>query len=64
MARKKTDRSVIKLVDKEPDENGISYTPSVYYTVKNKRQTPDKIKLKKFNKYKNRHTDHLETKIK
>lgn len=62
MAKKKTDRLIIKLVDKEPDENGIVHTPSVYWTEKNKRKTTEKLKLSKYNKYKKKHTVHTESK--
>ncbi|MDX1917840.1 MAG: 50S ribosomal protein L33 [Candidatus Caenarcaniphilales bacterium] len=62
MAKKKTDRLIIKLVDKEPDVDGIAYSPSVYWTEKNKRKTTDKLKLKKYNPYKRKHTVHTETK--
>jgi len=61
MAKKKTDRIIIKLVDKQPDEDGKVYPPSVYWTVKNKRKTTDKKKLKKYNKFKMKHTEHIET---
>ncbi len=62
MAKKKSDRIVIKVVDKEPDENGISYSPSVYWTEKNKRNTTGKLKIKKYNPYKRKHTEHTEAK--
>ena len=64
MASKKKDRSIIKLVDKEPDEEGKKYSPSIYYTVKNRKKTPEKLELKKFNKYKNKHTKHKEENVK
>jgi ribosomal protein L33 len=62
MAKKKTDRLVIKLVDKEPGADGKEYPPSVYWTEKNKKNTTTKLKLKKYNRYKKQHTEHTETK--
>lgn len=62
MAKKKTDRLVIKLVDKEPGPNGEYYPTSVYWTEKNKRNTTGKLKLKKYNRYKKTHTEHVEAK--
>ena len=62
MAKKKTDRLIIKLVDKEPGENGEIFSPSVYWTEKNKRNTTTKLSLKKYNKYKRRVTVHTESK--
>ncbi|MFN5539661.1 MAG: 50S ribosomal protein L33 [Candidatus Melainabacteria bacterium] len=62
MAKKKSDRIVIKVVDKEPGPDGVSYTPSIYWTEKNKRNTTTKLKLKKYNRYKKTHTEHTEAK--
>lgn len=62
MAKKKADSQIVKLVDKEPDENGQKVTPSVYYTRKNRKNTPGKLVLKKYNKYKRCHTEHTEVK--
>jgi large subunit ribosomal protein L33 len=62
MAKKKSDRLVIKIVDKEPDANGIVHSPSVYWTEKNKRNTTGKLKLKKYNPFKKVHTEHTESK--
>lgn len=62
MAKKKSDRIVIKVVDKEPDENGQSYPPSIYWTEKNKRNTTAKLKLNKYNPFKRKTTEHTEAK--
>lgn len=62
MAKKKQDRLVIKIVDKEPDENGNLVTPSVYWTEKNKRNKTDKLVLMKYNRHKRKHTLHTEAK--
>jgi len=62
MAKKKSDRIVIKVVDKEPDESGKTYSPSIYWTEKNKRNTTAKLKLKKYNPFKRKTTEHTEAK--
>jgi ribosomal protein L33 len=62
MAKKKTDRIVIKLIDKEAGTDGNSYPPSIYWTEKNKKNTTAKLKLKKYNRYKKAYTEHTETK--
>ncbi|HEY9885893.1 MAG TPA: 50S ribosomal protein L33 [Vampirovibrionales bacterium] len=62
MAKKKTDRIFIKLVDKELGDSGEYFPPSVYWTEKNKRNTTDKLTLVKYNSYKRKHTKHTETK--
>ncbi|MDJ0625133.1 MAG: 50S ribosomal protein L33 [Candidatus Caenarcaniphilales bacterium] len=60
MAKKKKDRLVIKLVDKEPGPNGEYFPPSIYWTKRNKNTA--KLKLKKYNPFKRVHTEHIETK--
>ncbi len=62
MAKKKTDRIIIKVVDKEPDTEGKTYTPSIYWTEKNKKKTTTKLSIKKYNKHKRQHTIHIESK--
>lgn len=62
MAKKKSDRLVIKVVDKEPGADGQAFPPSVYWTQKNKRNTTTKLKLKKYNPFKKKHTEHTEAK--
>lgn len=62
MAKKKGDRIVIKIVDKEADENGQEFPTSVYWTRKNKRNTTEKLEVKKYNKFKRKHTLHKEAK--
>ena len=62
MAKKKNDNIIIKLVDKEPNEDGTACTPSVYWTTKNKKTHTTKMSLMKYNKHKKKHTLHTEAK--
>lgn len=58
---KKNDRIVVKLIDKEPDEDGNPCTPSIYWTIRNKRNG-GKLELNKYNAVKKKHTLHTEAK--
>lgn len=60
MAKKKTDKVVVTLECTEAKEAGVP--PSRYSTIKNKRKHPDKIELKKYNKFLRRVTLHKEIK--
>ena len=62
MAKKKLDRIVVKIVDKEPGEDGQAYSPSVYWTEKNKKNNTTKLTLMKYNRFKRKHTKHTEAK--
>ena len=60
MAKKKTDaRSMVTLECTEAQKEGK--TASRYTTMKNKRNTPDRLELMKYNPYLRRHTLHKET---
>lgn len=59
MAKKKTDaRGTITLECTEAAKEGKP--PSRYVTSKNKRNTPDRMELKKYNPHLRRHTIHKE----
>ncbi len=57
---KKGNRVIITLECTEARKLGQS--PSRYTTMKNKKTTPDRLELKKFNRALNRHTIHKEIK--
>lgn len=57
---KKGNRFVITLECTEARKEGL--TPSRYTTMKNKKNTPDRIELKKYNKFLKRVTVHKEIK--
>lgn len=57
---KKNDNIVVTLECTEARELGVS--PSRYSTFKNKKKHPDKLELKKYNRYLKRHTVHKEIK--
>ncbi len=60
MAKKKGDaRTMITVECTEARKEGG--TPSRYTTYKNKRNTPDRLEVKKYNPYLRRHTIHRET---
>ncbi len=59
MAKKKTDaRGMITIECTEAAKEGK--TASRYTTTKNKRNTPDRMEIKKYNPYLRRHTIHKE----
>ncbi len=60
MAKKKGDVIVAILECTEAREAGE--TPSRYYTLKNKKKHPDKLEMKKYNRYMKKHTVHKEVK--
>ena len=57
---KKTDRIVVTLECSEA--RGLGLTPSRYQTMKNKKNTTQKLELKKYNRYLKKHTIHKEVK--
>lgn len=60
MAKKKGDaRTMITIECTEARKEGA--TPSRYTTFKNKRNTPDRLEIKKYNPFLRRHTIHKET---
>ncbi len=59
MAKKK-DNIVVTLECTEAKEAGVP--PSRYTTFKNKKKHPDKMEMKKYNKYMMKHTVHKEIK--
>jgi large subunit ribosomal protein L33 len=60
MAKKKTDaRIIITLECTEARKEGKP--PSRYSTTKNRRNTPDRLEVKKYNPHLKRHTIHKET---
>lgn len=59
MAKKK-DTVVVTLECTEAKEAGVP--PSRYTTKKNKKKHPDKMEMKKYNKYMKKHTLHKEIK--
>ena len=59
MAKKK-DTVVVTLECTEAKEAG--QTPSRYTTFKNKKKHPDKMEMKKYNKFMKKHTLHKEIK--
>ena len=59
---KKTDRVIVTLECTEARKAGVS--PSRYTTTKNKRNTTDKLALKKYNPSLKKHTIHKEVKSK
>ncbi|PSR05729.1 MAG: 50S ribosomal protein L33 [Bacteroidetes bacterium SW_10_40_5] len=61
MADKKDDRKQVILECTEQKKSGLPGT-SRYMTTKNKRNTPDKLELKKYNPILRRHTIHKEIK--
>lgn len=60
MAKKKGVRLIVTLECTEARAEGG--TPSRYTTQKSKKNTPERIELKKYNKYLRRHTIHKEIK--
>jgi large subunit ribosomal protein L33 len=60
MARKKGIRVIVTLECTEARKEGA--TPSRYTTEKNRKNTPDKLELSKYNKHLRRHTVHREIK--
>ncbi len=61
MAKNKEDRVQVILECTEQKNSGVPGM-SRYVTEKNRRNTPDRIELKKFNPYLNKHTIHKEIK--
>ena len=61
MAKNKEDRVQVILECTEQKNSGVPGM-SRYVTEKNRRNTPDRIELKKFNPYLNKHTVHKEIK--
>lgn len=61
MAKKKGVRMVVHLQCTEQRDSGVPGM-SRYTTVKNKRNTPKRLELMKYNKYLRRHTLHREVK--
>lgn len=59
MAKKK-DAVVVTLECTEAKEAGVS--PSRYTTKKNRKKHPDRMEMKKYNKYLKKHTLHREVK--
>jgi large subunit ribosomal protein L33 len=60
MAKKKTDARIIITVEcTEARKEGKP--PSRYSTTKNRRNTPDRLEIKKYNPFLKRHTIHKET---
>ncbi|MCE2928745.1 MAG: 50S ribosomal protein L33 [Candidatus Caenarcaniphilales bacterium] len=59
MAKKK-DTVVVTLECTEAKAAGVP--PSRYTTFKNKKKHPDKLEMKKYNKYMKKHTTHKEIK--
>ena len=57
---KKGNRGIVTLECTEAREIGA--TPSRYTTMKNKKNTPSRIELKKYNPFLRRHTVHRELK--
>ena len=57
---KKGNRVLVTLECTEARKEGL--TPSRYTTLKNKKNDPDRIELKKYNKFLKRHTVHKEIK--
>lgn len=61
MATKKGNRKQVILECTEQKNSGVAGM-SRYHTSKNRRNTPDKLELKKYNPYLKRHTVHKEIK--
>ena len=61
MAKNKEDRVQVILECTEQKNSGVPGM-SRYITEKNRRNTPDRIELKKYNPYLNKHTVHKEIK--
>jgi large subunit ribosomal protein L33 len=61
MAKNKEDRVQVILECTEQKNSGVPGM-SRYVTEKNRRNTPDRIELKKYNPYLNKHTVHKEIK--
>ncbi len=61
MAKQKEDRVQVILECTEQKNSGVPGM-SRYVTEKNRRNTPDRIELKKYNPYLNKHTIHKEIK--
>lgn len=61
MAKNKEDRVQVILECTEQKKSGVPGM-SRYITEKNRRNTPDRIELKKYNPYLNKHTVHKEIK--
>lgn len=60
MASKKKDKVPVTLECTEARQQGA--TPSRYATFKNKKKHPDKLEMKKYNRYLKKHTVHKEIK--
>lgn len=60
MAKKKADKIVAILECTEAKAAGL--TPSRYYTHKNKKKHPDRLEMRKYNPYMQKHTVHKEVK--
>jgi large subunit ribosomal protein L33 len=52
----------IKITLECTEARGLGVTPSRYITTKNRRNTTDRLELKKYNPYLRRHTVHREIK--
>jgi len=61
MAKKGVARQTVHLQCTEQKESGVAGM-SRYATQKNKKNTPQRLELKKYNKYLRRHTLHREVK--
>jgi len=61
MAKKKEARQVVHLECTEQRDSGVA-SMSRYTTQKNKRNTPKRLELKKYNPFLKRHTLHREVK--
>jgi large subunit ribosomal protein L33 len=57
---KKGDKVKVIIECTEAREAGVP--PSRYYTTKNKKKHPDKLKMNKYNKYMKKVTEHIEIK--
>ena len=60
MAKSKGNRVIVTRECTEA--RGLGKTPSRYTTMKNKKNTPGRLELKKYNKFLRRHTIHREVK--
>ena len=60
MAKKKGDK--VKIILECTESRDLGVPPSRYSTLKNKKKHPDKLKMKKYNKYLKKHTEHIEIK--
>ncbi|PNH10182.1 50S ribosomal protein L33, partial [Tetrabaena socialis] len=58
MAKKKGVRLIVTVECTEA--KGLNATPSRYVTQKNRKNTPERLELKKYNPYLRRHTVHKE----